>query len=180
MPGAYQPKAFLKDNELDGIHASVIYPSVGLIFFKRPNSPLLRAIFQAYNDWIAEFCSEDPNRLRGVAMILLDDIEESVKELERCHRMGLAAAQIPTYPEPHRPYDAELYEPFWEAAEALRMPLGLHIQSWRPQPVYGQMGPALGPAARGCTVYRRAGGWCGRTDGCRRNRPPGQRRLQAD
>ena len=85
MPGAYQPSEFLKDNELDGIHASVIYPSVGLIFFKRPNSPLLRAIFQAYNDWIAEFCSEDPNRLRGVAMILLDEIDESVKELERCH-----------------------------------------------------------------------------------------------
>ncbi len=142
MPGAYQPKVFLKDNELDGIHASVIYPSVGLIFFKRPNSPLLREIFKTYNDWMAEFCSENPNRLRGVAMILLDDVAESVKELERCHNMGLAAAQIPTYPEPHKPYDADLYEPFWEAAEALRMPLGLHIQSWRPQPIYGQMGPA--------------------------------------
>ena len=89
MPGAYKPKEFLKDNELDGIHASVIYPSVGLIFFKRPNSPLLRALFQTYNDWIAEFCSEDPNRLRGVAMILLDDIEESVKELETLSSDGL-------------------------------------------------------------------------------------------
>ena len=143
MPGAYIPKEFLKDNELDGVHASVIYPSVGLILYKRPNSPLLRETFRMYNDWIAEFCSEDLNRLKGIAMILLDDVEDSVKELERCHKMGLAGAQIPTYPEPHRPYDDPWYEPFWEAAEALKMPLGMHIQSWRPQPIFGQMGPAM-------------------------------------
>ena len=141
MPGAYDPKEFLKDSELDGVHASVIYPSIGLILFKRPNSPILRETFKMYNDWMAEFCSEDLNRLKGVAMILLDDVEDAVKELRRCHDMGLAGAQIPTYPEPHRPYDDPWYEPFWEAAEALKMPLGMHIQSWRPQPIYGQMGP---------------------------------------
>ena len=139
MPGAYDPKEFLKDNALDGVHAAVIYPGVGLIWYRRPNSEVLREIFRSYNDWIAEFCSSDPNKLRGVAMILLDDVEDSVKELERCHKMGLTGAQIPTYPEPHHRYSNEWYEPLWEAAEALKMPLSLHIQSWRPQPMFGYL-----------------------------------------
>ena len=140
MPGAYEPKEFLKDHDLDGVHASVIYPSLGLVLFTRPNSRALSETFKAYNDWIAEFCSEDPRRLRGNGMILLDDVDEGVKEMERCAQMKLGGVMIPTYPEPHRPYSDPLYEPFWEAAEGLGMPLALHIECWRPQPIAGGLG----------------------------------------
>ena len=143
-PGAYDPKAQLKDNELDGVYGAVVYPGgLMLTMFRRPSSPLMTEMFRAYNDWIAEFSSVDNNRLVGNALILLDDVEASVKELHRCHKMGLRAAQIPAYPEPHLPYSDPMYEPFWEAAEGLEIPLAMHIQSWRPQPVLGQFGPQM-------------------------------------
>lgn len=142
-PGGYIPEEFLRDQEIDGVYSSVIYTSRCLGMFRQRNSPLLREIFRAYNDWIGEFCSYSPNRLKGIGLILLDDIEESIKELQRCADMKLGGIQIPTYPEPHRPYFLPEYEPFWEAAEALGMPMGMHIQSWRAQPALGTVGPAI-------------------------------------
>ena len=50
----------------------------------------MSAIFRAYNDWLAEFCRTDPARLKGIAMINLDDVQDGIKELERAARLGLA------------------------------------------------------------------------------------------
>jgi predicted TIM-barrel fold metal-dependent hydrolase len=55
-----------------------------------PDSALLSEIFRGYNDWLAEFCAGEPKRLKGIAMINVDDVQEGVKELERCAKMGLA------------------------------------------------------------------------------------------
>ena len=46
-PGAYLPEAHLKDNELDGVYGSVLYPTEGLLLFSVPDSALLTAIFRA-------------------------------------------------------------------------------------------------------------------------------------
>jgi len=56
--------------------------------FKWPDSGFLTAIFRAYNDWLAEFCSVAPKRLRGIVMINVDDVQVGVKELERRAKLG--------------------------------------------------------------------------------------------
>jgi hypothetical protein len=68
----------------------------------------------------------DPARLKGVAMINPDDVQDGIKELERAARLGLAGAMITEHPLEHRRYDGSVYEPFWAAAAALDLPLGLH------------------------------------------------------
>ena len=141
MTGAYIPQDFIKDHDLDGVYASVVYPSIGLLLFGWPNSPELRQVFKSYNDWLADFCSHDPNRIIGVGMILLDDVEDSINELRRCKEMGLLGAMIPCYPEPRFPYSDPMYEPFWEAAEGLGVPLSFHISTMRGQPAAGWLGP---------------------------------------
>jgi hypothetical protein len=40
----------------------------------------------------------DPARLKGIAMINLDDAQDAIKELERAARLGLAGAMITEYP----------------------------------------------------------------------------------
>jgi len=37
---------------------------------------------------------QDPARLKGIAMINLDDVKDGIKELERAARLGLAGAMI--------------------------------------------------------------------------------------
>jgi len=129
--GGYDPEQHLKDMKIDGVADEVLYPSQGLFYYKVADTPLMSAIFRAYNDWLTEFCSTDPNRLKGVAMINLDDVSEGVAELERTAGMGLAGAMITEYPQEHRRYDSPEYEPLWAAAQDLNMPLSLHTATRR-------------------------------------------------
>jgi predicted TIM-barrel fold metal-dependent hydrolase len=119
LRGGYDPAQHLKDMALDGVAGEVLYPSQGLFYFKVADPALMSAIFRAYNDWLAEFCRVDPARLKGVAMVSLDDVAEGVRELERAARLGLAGAMIAEYPLEERRYDQPEYENFWAAAAAL-------------------------------------------------------------
>ena len=129
--GGYDPAQHLEDMALDGVAGEVLYPSQGLFYFKVAEPLLMSAIFRAYNDWLAEFCRTDPARLKGIAMINLDDVEDAVKELERAARLGLSGAMITEYPAEDRRYDQPEYEPFWAAASALDLPLSLHTATRR-------------------------------------------------
>lgn len=129
-PGGYEPDAHLAENLEDGIYGSVLYPTVGLLLFGVRDLDLLHAICRAYNDWLAEFCSYDSSRLKGVAMIPLDDIQFAVAELERCGRLGLSGAMISCAPLCDKRYGAE-QDRFWAAAQSMAMPLSLHIATDR-------------------------------------------------
>jgi predicted TIM-barrel fold metal-dependent hydrolase len=135
--GGYDPEQHLGDMRLDGVAGEVLYPSQGLFYFKVPDTALMSAIFRAYNDWLAEFCRADLARLKGIAMVNVDDVREGVRELERAARLGLAGAMITEYPLEDRRYDRAEYEPFWSAAEALGMPLSLHTATRRQGKIRG-------------------------------------------
>ena len=92
--GGYDPNQHLEDMALDGVAGEVLYPSQGLFYFKVADTALMSAIFRAYNDWLAEFCRTDPARLKGIAMINLDDVQDGIRELERAARLGLSGAMI--------------------------------------------------------------------------------------
>ncbi len=133
--GGYIPSERIKDMDMDGIYADVIYPSAAFraVVLVRDNE-LLKVICGAYNDWIAEFCNAYPARLKGIGLLTLDDIEWGVQELERCRRMGLVGGMIPTGPPEEMPYSRPEYDPLWAAAQDLEMPLSLHVGVRRPRP----------------------------------------------
>src|SRR5713101_6327460 len=135
--GGYDPEQHLADMQLDGVAGEVLYPSQGLFYFKVVDPSLMSAIFRAYNEWLADFCSVDRARLKGIAMINLDDVEDGTKELERAAKRGFAGAMITEYPLEHRRYDQPEYEPFWAAAQALAMPLSLHTATRRQGKIRG-------------------------------------------
>ena len=133
--GAYIPEEHVKDMDIDGVDVSIIYPSAGLqLYATVPDGELLSSIFRTYNDWVGEFCSAVPKRLKGIAMLNVDDVQVGVKELERCAKMGFVGAMITVYPLEERSYDKPEYEPLWAAAEDLGIPLSLHIGTNRPSP----------------------------------------------
>ena len=133
-PGGYIPDEHVKDMDLDGIDAGILYPTEGLQLFGVPNGELLSIVFRAYNDWIAEFCGAHPSRLHGIAMLNVDDVPSAVGELERCARLGLKGAMITAYPPEDRSYDSPEYETVWAAAQDLDMPLSLHVGTNRATP----------------------------------------------
>jgi uncharacterized protein len=69
LPGGYDPFARIKDMERDGVEAEILYTTFGLFLFAIEDPDLQFACFQAFNDWLANYCAASPNRLFGVAMI---------------------------------------------------------------------------------------------------------------
>jgi hypothetical protein len=125
--GAYDPQVMVKENEIDGVWGACLQPSQGLFWYRIPDSAMLSAICRVYNDWIAEFCSPFADRLKGIAMLNVDDVEEASQELERCAKLGLVGAFIPVAPLPERPYRHPIYDRLWWTAQDLGLPLLLHI-----------------------------------------------------
>jgi predicted TIM-barrel fold metal-dependent hydrolase len=161
--GGYDPEQHLRDMRLDGVAGEVLYPSQGLFYFKVVDSALMSAIFRAYNDWLAEFCRTDPARLKGIAMVNVDDVQDGIRELERTAKMGFAGAMITELPPDDRRYDHRDYEPFWAAAQALDMPLSLHTATRRLGKIRGagertlrdassRATKAFGPATSMCDI----------------------------
>ena len=133
-PGGYIPEEHIKDMDIDGVDVSIVYPTVGLLLYSVPDSELLTSTFRTYNDWVSEFCSAIPKRLKGIAMLNVDDVQEGVRELERCAKLGFCGAMITVYPPEERSYDRPEYEPLWAAAQDNAMPISLHIGTNRPGP----------------------------------------------
>jgi predicted TIM-barrel fold metal-dependent hydrolase len=134
---AYTPSRYLSENEQDGVWGTVIYPTTGLVLFNMPETEVLSVLMKGYNDWLADFCSEDPSRLKGVAMINIDDVADGVAELERARAIGLAGAMITCAPPSWQPYHSDVYDPFWAAAQDLDMPLSMHCATERCDPRIG-------------------------------------------
>ena len=67
---------------------------------------LEEACCRVYNDWLIDFCSVSPDRFWGLALISLWNIDNAVKELERCKRAGLRGAAIGTIPAEEMPYSS--------------------------------------------------------------------------
>jgi predicted TIM-barrel fold metal-dependent hydrolase len=126
-PSGWDPVERLKDQDLDGIEAEVLYTTLGMSLFSLADAELQQACFRIYNEWLAEFCSHDRRRLHGIALISLADIDAGTGELERCARASLKGAMIYGAAPTQRPYLSRDYDRFWAAAQALEMPLSLHV-----------------------------------------------------
>jgi predicted TIM-barrel fold metal-dependent hydrolase len=136
-PAVKDPRRYLEENELDGVWGSVLYPSQGLVLYGVPVADVITVSMKAYNDWLAEFCSEDPNRLKGVAMVNVDDIADATAELHRIRAMGLCGALITIAPPSWQPYRSPDYDQFWAVAQDLDIPLSFHVATERGDPRVG-------------------------------------------
>jgi len=115
----------LNDMDHDGAEASIMYGPTDPMPIADPE--LRRACYEAYNDWLAEFCAAKPERLIGVAQLSLEDPIAARDELLRLAKRGglrhiniLASRATPPV------YD-EAWEPFWSAAEEVGVPIGFHL-----------------------------------------------------
>jgi predicted TIM-barrel fold metal-dependent hydrolase len=126
-PGGSDPGCRIKEMETDGVSAEVLYPTHLLDVFGMDDAKLQEACFQAYNDWLFDYCQVAPNRLIGIGAISVYEIDGAVKELERCRKAGMKGAIIWQAPHPDLPFYSDHYTKFWAAAQDLNMPVNLHI-----------------------------------------------------
>jgi len=138
--GGWDPKARLADQDRDGVSAEIIYPTVGMLLCNHKDFDYKKACFDAYNLWLAEYCDTDRQRLLGIGQTAMRSVEEGIEDLRRIKALGFRGVMLPGEPQVED-YDSALYDPFWEAAIDLQMPLSFHILT-------GQ-GSSLGQGVRG-------------------------------
>jgi predicted TIM-barrel fold metal-dependent hydrolase len=88
-----------------------------------------QASIEIYNDAMAEMQAESNNRLFPMTLLPWWDVKASIKEAERCRKMGLRG--VNTNADPHAVGLPELGQehwfPLWEAICDLDLPLNFHI-----------------------------------------------------
>ena len=124
--GGYIPEEHVKDMDTDGVDVSLLYPTVSLVLFRVEDTGLVNAMFRAYNDLLIEYCAASPKRLKGIAILNVDDVEVGINEMKRCAKLGCIGALIPVYPREGERYDSPRYDPLWASAQDLDMPISLH------------------------------------------------------
>ncbi len=124
--GGWDPAQRVKDMDQDGVAGDILYTTLGFRMFWIKDAGFQRACFRVYNDWLAEFCSYSPKRLKGLALISLYDAQLAAEDLADCAKKGLAGAIVWASPPEELPFYSESYDPFWAAAQELSMPLSLH------------------------------------------------------
>jgi predicted TIM-barrel fold metal-dependent hydrolase len=126
-PGCYDTVERLKDQDTDGIDAEVLYPSVLFNVYQIEDLNIVKATFKLYNNWIADYCHQQPERLFALGSVQLWDLDEAIAEMERCRSMGHVGVCIAATAPPDHLYSDPWYDRFWAAAQDLKMPLNMHI-----------------------------------------------------
>lgn len=132
-PGSYDAKARLAYLDEAGIWAQVLYPNIAGFgsqnFLDMPNEELKLLCVEAYNNFLQEWCSADPNRLLGVMATPFWDIEATVREVYRRAEQGFRGILFTGEPQRFdQPYIGDKYwDPLWHAAVETGLPVHFHI-----------------------------------------------------
>jgi uncharacterized protein len=132
----------MADQDRDGVAAEIIYPTVGMLLCNHKDYDYKKACFDAYNQWVASYCAAHPDRLIGTGQTAMRSVEEGIADLRRIKDLGLKGVMMPGNPQVED-YDSPIYDPFWEAAVAMDMPLSFHILTSRDDAVGRGRGPKL-------------------------------------
>ena len=126
----------LKDMEAEGWDIQVCLPTVAAAApgHKEPN--VAAALCRAYNNWAHDFCSGAPERVKFAAVVTGQSPEEMVAETRRAvERLGAVSIFLPAAI-PDKMWHHPDYDPMWQAAEELGVPLAVHgVSSASGQPL---------------------------------------------
>lgn len=139
--GAMFNKVRIEHMDQEGIDVHVIYGTLNLVFSSLLDKDLAVALCKGYNDYIADDCRGYDNRLKGIGVLPLQDVEEAVKEMHRCiNELGMIGVAVPpNLPVPHpdapdafpkirtcKAISHPDFRPILQAAVDLDIALGIH------------------------------------------------------
>ena len=117
----------LADNETQGIDVQVIYPTGGLTHSRIREPDYAVAFAETYNDFLHEFCSASPEKLKGVAIVPLHvDVPAAIREMERgVDQLGMVGVMVNTFMWGRNVAHRDFW-PFYEACAAKGVAVSFH------------------------------------------------------
>ncbi|MEM7094472.1 MAG: amidohydrolase family protein [Actinomycetota bacterium] len=137
-PGAYDVHARIADMDLNGVWASLNFPSIisgfcGRVFFNAADQEIGRASIRAWNDWLHdEWFREHPERIIPCGLAHLSDPAEAAAEIRRNAERGFVSLSMPE--RPHAIglptwWDTDHWDPIMQACLDTDTVLSFHVGS---------------------------------------------------
>lgn len=125
----YDQEAQLIGMEMEGVDIAVLFPTVCLSILGRDDlePQLSHAICRAYNDWLGEYCSYCPERMKMAAMVPIHDVNLACQEMIRAYeKYGAVGAFLrPNYVNGHY-WHSTYWDPLYSLLAELNVPLCFH------------------------------------------------------
>lgn len=132
VPGFNQLEARVRDLDVEGVAQEILFPQKFFNLLLLDDFEEKEWAARAYNQALAEFCAQRPDRLHGVAILNWWDPAATRDALAEIKALGFKTAMVPVSPGKHADgepvaYNGERMEPFWAAVEEAGLPLCFHI-----------------------------------------------------
>ena len=129
-PGTFDPsigpERWMEFLDKTGLEYSVLFPTEGLAYGQISLPSWAAAYARGYNDWLHEKYLKFSSKLKGVALIPMQDVPSAVAELRRAVReLGMLGAMLPSNGLRFH-LGAKEYWPIYEEAEKLDCALAVH------------------------------------------------------
>jgi predicted TIM-barrel fold metal-dependent hydrolase len=128
--GVGPPEQRLREQDQDGCAAEVLFPNMQAgpgLWRNITDDAAYAAAIRAYNDWLGEeYCAVNPNRLIGLGVMPMTNIEDALTELQHCAALGLKGVLLSSFPN-GMAYPQPEDDRFWAAALDMQMPLTVHV-----------------------------------------------------
>jgi predicted TIM-barrel fold metal-dependent hydrolase len=130
LPAYQQRDARLALMDQQGIEAAILLPSLAVCVEHpiRHDPVLTDAVLRAFNRWLEDdwgYAYE--NRIFGVPMLSLLDVDRAVAELERVLALGARVVHLLAGPVGGRSPADPHFDPFWARVNEARIPVAFHI-----------------------------------------------------
>ena len=126
----------LQAMEMEGIDVAVMFRTLPLHTDDAHEPEYANDLNKAWNDWITDFCSEDPARMKAAGLITLHDATLAAQEMRRIKKdLGHVASCLTPEPVLGRQLPEPYFDPIWEEAQDLDLPVTFH-PSFSPNQVH--------------------------------------------
>lgn len=135
----------ISEMDADGVVAEIVFPNTVPPFFptgaliapppSQKNFQRRLAGIRAHNRWLADWCSEYPERRAGIGQIFLNDVDEALADIRWIKDNGLrGGVLLPGVPPDSglEPHYSDAYDPIWQLCQDLEVPITHHSGSGNP------------------------------------------------
>jgi len=124
--GTGSPEQRVREQDQDGIDAEILFSQISFVLRQAKDDDFYLELIRAYNEFLAEeYMAAAPDRLFPIGVIPTSGVNDAVRELEHCAKLGLKGVKLDKFPS-GKGYPLPEDDLFWKAAVEIGMPLTNH------------------------------------------------------
>ena len=124
--GTGGPEQRLAEQDQDGIDCEILFSQITFVLRQTKDDDFYKDCIRAYNEFLGEeYMAPAPDRLVCMGTIPTTGVDDAIKEMEHCAKLGMKGVKLDRYPS-GKSYPTPEDDKFWAAALDLGIALTNH------------------------------------------------------